>query len=356
MKINLFIFAALFGILLTVQSCSDDPCEETICLNGGQCDDGTCVCPTGWSGTYCETSTSNTNDSINGYTKDFVYDDTISVGDAVILGNGRSGYRMTYTGNGTDVVTANDNHFFIAQSFKTTSLAKGIKAIELQITNGDLTDHYVSIRNQVNGMPGSIDLEGKVAHWSGGGGSGNWIYPFSEPVSVDSDSTYFVVIRYSERSPSLDIDRSNPYPDGELWTSTDSSFTWQIHNQGQDDLELWVYESLTNDGMVYRSDPNWNTSDVIISNVGASCYGSCDNIKGYGDFWSNFIGIALENGLPGETHPIQIVGINDDQSNLETWKTYYMSSVKGKISLSAGAQSIAVGRALSETELLIKNF
>lgn len=35
----------------------EDPCKGVNCLNGGECNDGTCICPTGWSGEFCETST-----------------------------------------------------------------------------------------------------------------------------------------------------------------------------------------------------------------------------------------------------------------------------------------------------------
>lgn len=35
-------------------ACSD-PCEDVSCQNGGACDDGTCICEDGYSGTNCET-------------------------------------------------------------------------------------------------------------------------------------------------------------------------------------------------------------------------------------------------------------------------------------------------------------
>ncbi|HRI01987.1 MAG TPA: calcium-binding EGF-like domain-containing protein [Saprospiraceae bacterium] len=45
--IPLFIFLFIF-------SCKKDPCEGISCLNGGACNDGTCVCPDGYSGQFCE--------------------------------------------------------------------------------------------------------------------------------------------------------------------------------------------------------------------------------------------------------------------------------------------------------------
>lgn len=39
--------------LLSVLSCVDDPCDNTICYNDGYCVDGTCDCPLGFIGDDC---------------------------------------------------------------------------------------------------------------------------------------------------------------------------------------------------------------------------------------------------------------------------------------------------------------
>lgn len=39
---------------MAFSSCKKDPCEDVNCLNGGVCDDGTCICPDGYSGPRCE--------------------------------------------------------------------------------------------------------------------------------------------------------------------------------------------------------------------------------------------------------------------------------------------------------------
>jgi hypothetical protein len=44
----------LFGFLLLISSCKKDPCESTVCFNGGVCNEGFCDCPTGYSGPQCE--------------------------------------------------------------------------------------------------------------------------------------------------------------------------------------------------------------------------------------------------------------------------------------------------------------
>jgi len=41
-----------------------NPCAGVTCLNGGYCSSGTCICPTGYTGTYCETPTGGGSNSI----------------------------------------------------------------------------------------------------------------------------------------------------------------------------------------------------------------------------------------------------------------------------------------------------
>jgi hypothetical protein len=54
------VFLVLFSAILLciISSCNSDSsnsCDTVVCQNGGTCDDGSCECPTGFSGTNCET-------------------------------------------------------------------------------------------------------------------------------------------------------------------------------------------------------------------------------------------------------------------------------------------------------------
>lgn len=53
--IKLLSVLALFFTVVLFQSCETDPCENVTCLNDGICLDGTCDCPTGYSGADCGT-------------------------------------------------------------------------------------------------------------------------------------------------------------------------------------------------------------------------------------------------------------------------------------------------------------
>src|SRR5690606_9067709 len=56
MKTFKLLLASAFLFLITFSSCKKevDPCENVTCINGGVCHEGTCNCPTGYSGVNCQ--------------------------------------------------------------------------------------------------------------------------------------------------------------------------------------------------------------------------------------------------------------------------------------------------------------
>jgi len=52
-KSLLAIASLAFGMFL-MNAC-DDPCKDVVCQNGGVCDEGDCICATGYEGTDCAT-------------------------------------------------------------------------------------------------------------------------------------------------------------------------------------------------------------------------------------------------------------------------------------------------------------
>jgi len=43
-------------LAVSYTSCTTDKCKELVCANGGVCNDGVCLCPSGYTGTQCETA------------------------------------------------------------------------------------------------------------------------------------------------------------------------------------------------------------------------------------------------------------------------------------------------------------
>jgi hypothetical protein len=58
MKIHLQQILPLFFLIigLTVIISCRDKCKDAVCLNGGACQDGECICQTGYTGKNCETA------------------------------------------------------------------------------------------------------------------------------------------------------------------------------------------------------------------------------------------------------------------------------------------------------------
>jgi hypothetical protein len=50
----IFTLLALGTVVYT--SCRKDRCKTLVCQNGGTCRDGFCLCPTGYTGSYCQTA------------------------------------------------------------------------------------------------------------------------------------------------------------------------------------------------------------------------------------------------------------------------------------------------------------
>jgi hypothetical protein len=77
--------------VLFYNSCSDDPCKDVICNNGGSCLDGTCVCATGYEGSDC--STKSNAKFVGNYSAidvcssgTYTYSPTIAASSAVVNG------------------------------------------------------------------------------------------------------------------------------------------------------------------------------------------------------------------------------------------------------------------------------
>ena len=129
----LLLFLCLSGTLLLLNACEEeemmeemDPCESVECLNGGTCTDGTCSCPTGFTGTNCETTTGCTDELAVNYDMNAMDDDgscrypgDVFVGDWVVTMF--VGGAAVDTVMHTSVITKEDNtNILITSTYPTT--------------------------------------------------------------------------------------------------------------------------------------------------------------------------------------------------------------------------------------------
>ena len=56
--LSTFILSVIaISTLLFYSSCKPNPCKDMLCLNGGSCIDGNCICASGFQGVNCSTVT-----------------------------------------------------------------------------------------------------------------------------------------------------------------------------------------------------------------------------------------------------------------------------------------------------------
>jgi hypothetical protein len=106
-RFKTILFSAMSTMIAFVSvcytSCTPDKCKAIVCANGGACNDGACLCPSGYVGTQCET-----------------VDRTLFTGVYTVFERGTEVGAAQYTlsiGNGptvTDVVITNFNNSITA--------------------------------------------------------------------------------------------------------------------------------------------------------------------------------------------------------------------------------------------------
>lgn len=103
------IVSLMFGMFM-FQSCTDD-CKDVTCLNGGVCEEGTCICATGYEGEDCaiEMRTKfiadyNVNDNCEGTYTSAITASSTGI-EKVLISNilGPDGDKLIATVNGTEI-------------------------------------------------------------------------------------------------------------------------------------------------------------------------------------------------------------------------------------------------------------
>lgn len=294
------------------------------------------------------TTTTSVSDSVEGITVMFEYGDTISVGDAVAVGDGISCYRHAF-GGGADYLGTGPGAEF-AQTFRTSSKARFISAVHILVDHHNYSVFEMSLRHVSNGEPVGGDINGEVSSYNIGAAGTRYVrrfrLAFDNPVPVEPDSTYALIFKGS--SGAFYRSLFDTYAEGNIVASYDSGATWTSWL----DQDLWfeAFEVITEQGSVYPTEPGIGLGAVLAPPfIGNSQYPATSTP---GDIMKNFVGIALEDGLPGEMHLVQISGVYSGFSGLSVGSLCRLGFVPGSTTMSGSYQII--GMSIDTNKVLLR--
>lgn len=280
--------------------------------------------------------------------KSFEAGENISSKDAVVIGTSpTSATTSVFTGYGITQDLSNvafpTNNGLIAQTF--TATYGYLHKVECQVDQEDLSNMTLELQVQTTsggapsgtavGSPASYSYDDTVDN-SGSRHQSVAVFDFSSnPIPLTPSSVYALVMRYSSSDHASDPPRwaySNGfgYSGGAMYTHPSGS--WTAPNGGANDMSFKTYESSSVGGKIFKADASNND-----------------------DLANNFIGFADAAITSGQTGNVVISGVVTGMSGISSGLTYYLSDTSGAISSTAGTQSRKIGKAISDTELLIKH-
>lgn len=156
-RVKSLLAVASLAIGMFIMNACTDPCKDVTCQNGGVCDEGDCICATGYEGTDCGTEMRTKflgNYSIlDGCYPGTPYTSTISTSaDAVnkvaisnILGNTLNGTaKATISGTSITIpnqtVTDSDNEIWTVEGMSTGTLSSNTFSISIKFIFGTSTE------------------------------------------------------------------------------------------------------------------------------------------------------------------------------------------------------------------------
>lgn len=80
---------------VTYTSCNNDKCKSIVCAYGGVCNNGSCLCPSGYEGNQCETKTTDKFKGIWYVTEDGTLSNTTQYAVSLEPGSGISDVKIT---------------------------------------------------------------------------------------------------------------------------------------------------------------------------------------------------------------------------------------------------------------------
>ncbi len=154
------------------------------------------------------------------------------------------------------------------------------------------------------------------------------VFTFSTPLAVDAGTDYHIV--WSVDSVGLGLTmKGDALASQGANISTDGGTTWSASNGP---FEHSTGITITVEGNFYLTNASSNNQ-----------------------FANNFIGFVMDNVAAGISAKVYISNDISGFTALTIASTYYLSNTAGAITTSAGTVSKKIGRAISATQLLLKN-
>lgn len=273
----------------------------------------------------------------NKITKSFLAGENIIAGNVVRMGNIDIETETISQTQENNKVMPSDDYLYVAQTFLTTADVKEIKNITIRlqrVDGGTLSGNFiVSLRESSGGFPTGGNISGSTTVVDVDTiSTAETDYDYDMNVSVSPNTTYAIVIDMSALTSSggnyLNIfgQEFSVYANGQSSTSNDNVNWATATVLRPQDLYFKVVESQEDITQIYKTNSNANEKD--------------------------YVGVANETKLKGESTSVDVIGINDNQSisASDVGKLHYLAS-SGAIATSG---TYEVGTALSTTELRIK--
>ncbi len=293
------------------------------------------------------------------------YDDAIAAGDVVCLGDGKSAYMSC---NGDGAFSANesvDNVRWVAQGFRSTPVAKSIRAVQvnLPITSGATHHFNFLLRPAVGGIPGPTNAAADFETFVGAATVTGWsLFVFDPPLPVMPNTDYYLVIQaYTGTNTSRTVRTvANSIMTGTLAVTANAGSTWATYPAR--DVEMQIYEVRSLPGKVYRA------QSVMISETLRPDQGTILATSGLSatkdryDKAHGFIGVAKESGSAGNVKKVSLGPLvtKAQSPKLVPGIEYVLDAATpgrviplGSTSLPAGYFNVKVGFATDSTHLFI---
>ena len=293
------------------------------------------------------------------------YDDAIAAGDMVCVGDGKSAY-MSCSGDGAFSANESvDNVRWVAQGFRSTPVAKSIRAVQinLPITSGATHHFNFLLRPAVGGVPGPTNVAADFETFVGAATVTGWsLFVFDPPLPVTPSTDYYLIIQaYTGTSTSRNVRTvANSIMTGTLAITTNAGSTWTTYPTR--DVEVQIYEVRSVPGKVYRA------QSVMISETLRPDQGTILATSGLSatkdryDKAHGFIGVAKESGSAGNVKKVSLGPLvtKAQSPKLVPGIEYILDAATpgrlislGSTSLPAGYFNVKVGFAADSTHLFI---